>query len=469
MRIESIKARNFKAFEDFQESFGEVNIISGRNGQGKSTILDMVYAAFVTDGGRNLLRTGAEEGEFVVTLREDDGEMIEIRRTLKPGSVSAPIVKSSKSGAMNAAASFLKTLVDTATMDPIRRVMLLPPAEQAKILLETIPLDLDHAELRSAVAGVKGCANLPAILKNAASLPALDAIKAVEEVVFKERTLVNRDVKTQTAHAQQLRSAVGLDGDGTDWAAVEEEKAKRSAWVETESRREIAAADMDYSKDRESIMSRQGIDLEEINADIDRRIKILEIDRNERKAERIVEAQEALDKIAAGRVARLAVINEKYAGERHELAVSQRVAREHAVRQAGAIQTKENAENAETQAKNSKSTALAMTAALESLDTLRGKLLEKLPIPGLKVEGGCIYLNGVPLQEVNTGQQGRFWVSIAVRRAIDKGLGTVIIDDAEHFDDVNFPILLEGCKNSGLQFFIGRVAPHPFKIERWNP
>lgn len=467
MRIERIKARNFKAFQDFDEAFGDVNILSGRNGAGKSTVLDMVYAAFVTEGDRNLLREGAADGEFTVVLRDDDGETIEIRRTLKPGSVSAPQVKSSKSGAMGAAATFLKSLVDGATMDPIRRVMSMPVAEQAKILLETIKLDLNHAELAEAVSQVREVDNLRAVLQNAAKIPALDALKAVEDLVFKERTLVNRDVKTQTAHAQQLRAAVEPEAEGMSLDDGLSVTAQLEKVIEAQSAEFAKALESANLAHQQTITIFKGY-LDGVDEEASRQIKQIEQQSRATK-ETFFESRDAqLKTIQEAHEEKREEIIGRYAAEREVLKAKHEKVQASLLRQATASQTKEAASKAEAQATGSKAKSASMTDALNRIEIIRESLLEKLPIPGLKVEGGQIYLKGVPLQEVNTGQQGKFWIGIAVRRAIDKGLGTVIIDDAEHFDDINFPAVLESCKQAGLQFFIAKVADHPFKIERWN-
>lgn len=468
MRIERIKAHNFKSFEDFDETFGDVTIMSGRNGEGKSSVLDMVYAAFVTEGDRNLLRAGATEGEFTVVLRDDSGEMIEIRRTLKPGTVSAPQVKSSKTGAMGAAATFLKTLVDGATMDPIRRVMLKDPVEQAKILLETIPLDLDHAALTGAVAGLRDVDNLPATLQNAKKLPALDAIKSVEDLVFKERTLVNRDVKTQSAHAQQLRAAVEPEAEKTSLDDGLSVTAQLEKVIEAQSAETAKVLESANLASQQTITIFKGY-LDGVDEEASRQIKQIEQQARATK-ETFFESRDAqLKTLQEAHEKQREEIIGRYAAEREALKAKHERVQASLLRQANASQTKEAAAKAESQAAASKAKSVTMTEALAEIDKIRAALLEKLPIHGLKVEGGQIYLRGVPLQEVNTGQQGKFWIGIAARRAVEKGLGVVIIDDAEHFDDINFPVILENCKASGLQFFIGRVAPHPFKIEKWNP
>ena len=188
MRISKIAARNAKGFENFELLCGDVNLITGQNGVGKSSVLDIVCAAFSSDGDRALLRTGAEEGEIVVTfVEEQTGETFELRRRLKPGEVSQPTIKSSKAGKIGAPRTWLKGIIDSVSLDPLRRAMTASPKEQAQILLETIPLKVTLAELQAAIAGTGVIPSTDPKNRNA-----LDAIEEVRKYIYDRRTGVSR-------------------------------------------------------------------------------------------------------------------------------------------------------------------------------------------------------------------------------------------------------------------------------------
>ena len=446
MRLLRDAAHNFKGLPaDFDESFSDVNVISGRNAKGKSSALDLFLALVVTDNSRHLLAADTEEG-WIHGEFEDDAGVVTIHRTLAPGKIGNPVIKRADGTAPGAYGAFIQKIVDTATMDPIRRVMSLSPKEQAAILLQTVPLELDHNEVVQAVADVTGLRDLPAIVQNAKKLPALDALKSIEDYIYGARRDINRDAKLKRGHASELRASLGPAADKTDWTAEAERiLGLMRSQAEEETRLKVSA-ERDF-----------GLAKADVDREIDEKIEALNRQRATRKETLASDNQKNLDGIeAAQRPIRedLKVQHDRAttnAGEGQRLTRSKQIA---------------DANDAEAQALEDRSDA--MTKALKALATTRERLLEKLPIKGLKVEGAQAYLNGVPLQEVNTAEQGIFWVRIAVMRAVEKDWGVVLIDDAEHFDDISFPKLIEACLKSGLQFFISRVEPHDLRIDRYE-
>jgi hypothetical protein len=445
MRILRAACKNFKSLGDFDQRFGDVTVISGRNAEGKSSILDLISAFFVTDNSRHLLTVGAEEGWILAEL-EDEAGVITIRRTLSPEKIGNPVIKRADGTSPGAYGEFIKRILDVATLDPIRKVMSQSPKEQAAILLQTVPLELDHNEIVHAVADVTGLRDLPAIVQNAKKLPALDAIKSIEDYVYGARRDINRDAKLKRGHASELRASLGPAADKTDWAAEAErilgemrKQAEEETRLKVDAERAYGAAKAD------------------VDRDIDAQIAALNQRRAKSKETLAVANDENLNGIeVAQRPIRedLKVQHDRAttnAGEGQRLTTSKRIA---------------DTNDAEAQALETR--AEAMTKALKALATTREKLLEKLPVKGLRVEAGQAYLNNVPLQETNTAEQGLFWVRIAVMRAMKMDLGLVILEDSEHFDGAAFAHLLEACRASGLQFFIARVEDHELSIKNYE-
>ncbi|MCE5309660.1 MAG: hypothetical protein LLG20_18655 [Acidobacteriales bacterium] len=460
MRISRAAAHNAKGFQEFDQTFGDVNLISGRNGNGKSSVLDILCAAFVTDGSRNLLKSGEEEGWLLVVL-EDEGDTFEIRRTLTPGKVSEPTIKSSKTGKVGAYARFIKEIVDTATLDPIRKVMTASTKEQLAILLETLPFELEPGAIATAVAGCLP----PDVLSRTEKLPALDAIKAAYDHIYSDRRDTNRDAKKARIQAQQLRESLTGAADGADWGSVAGALLEQIQKLAAREARDREAAERQYGEAKKVLAERFARSEREIDADIDAQIAALNEQRRQRKEALASQKETKAEELASGHRANLDGIAEAVRPERERLTSEHAAANERAGREAADARTKANAEANEQEAASLESKSEAMTGALKSLDGVREKLLEKLPIKGLEIRGGVAYLDGVPLEEKNTAERAIFWIRVAVLRAMNKDLGVVVIDDAEHFDDINFPILVDAAKRSGLQFFISRVAPHEFQIE----
>jgi len=463
MRIIRAKARNVKGFADFDQTFGNVNVISGRNAEGKSTVLDILCAAFITDGERELLKVGADSGELMVVL-EDGGETIEVRRTIsKTGVVSQPQVKSSENGPMGAAATFLKAIVDTVTLDPIRRVMKATPKEKIKILLETMPLEMPAEPVQAAIGTFASL--IPQVRLN--GVANLDHIRAAHNALYEIRTGVNRDQKKAATGAAQLRETVkGWEApEGRSWTDVFndlDQQLQDLVAADAEKRR---LADKDHAESIANVERDCGEDRRAIDADIDARIAALEQERAASK-ERVAATQRELVTSIDGRHLRTVdAISSGSQDERNRLTTEKAKAQQLAQGEAQVARTLELASQSAQEAEELKTRSERLTASIEALRDCEKKLLESLPIKGLVVSNGMATFNDIPLGELNTAEEAKFWIRVAVLRAQVRKLSSVVLDDCEHFDDRNWPKLLEACKGSGLQFFLSRVEPHDFTIE----
>src|SRR4051812_48596304 len=74
MRINSISITNMAKFENFQTELPAVTIIQGKNGQGKTGLLDCLRYSFGRGFDSDMLRAGAEQGEILIKF-DDGGEL----------------------------------------------------------------------------------------------------------------------------------------------------------------------------------------------------------------------------------------------------------------------------------------------------------------------------------------------------------------------------------------------------------
>jgi exonuclease SbcC len=94
MQILSITLKNIKAHRDKELHFvNGINVLSGVNGVGKSTIFEAIgYALFGVDARdfvgniERFITIGAKKGEIAVTLTTDDGETYRVSRSVGAGS-----------------------------------------------------------------------------------------------------------------------------------------------------------------------------------------------------------------------------------------------------------------------------------------------------------------------------------------------------------------------------------------------
>ena len=461
MRIQSLSATNIKGFAgNVGWTFGDINIASGRNGEGKTSYLEMVRSLFGR-GNPRMLRPGCESGEIRAVL-EDDGETWDITRTFLPTEVKPPKIKSSRTGTVGAYARFLKEICDEVSIAPIAEAMNASEERQAQILLETIKLDLDEQALDAAVAGLP-IRGIQAVVDAQKKRPALDAIKAISDQIYDQRTGVNREAKAKRSTAAQLREQAGAAADGTDWRAKAGDLQSKLAEVAQAESDERLAAVRRYSKRQEEIIAEAGKSRRSIDSEIDAKIKALEEERRKRLQDVAATQASATAENTDAQTFALGSLKTRYEPESLRLNGELNVARERADQQSRAEQTAKIAAESETQAANLEADAGAMTKALDSLDQMRERALKSIPIPNFEWKDGVPFLGGVPLSEVNTQRRAKFWLRVGAMRA--KDLGIVVFDGSECLDTEHFNQLVAEAKETDLQWFLGRRDDGPFRVE----
>lgn len=495
MRIGKLYANNIKGFDNFEVECGDVNVAAGTNGSNKTSMLTLVTALFGDPGGKTnarILRADSDSGEIGAVIESDDrGENWEICREFKPGKVETPTIRSSITGKVGSPVAWLKPLIDKISIEPISRAMNAGEDEQTQILLSTIPMAVEPADLATAV-GAVDVPGLKAHVANASRMSSgLDAIAACHKLIYDHRRDVNRDVKVKETHAAELLDSIPKSaGEDVDWSArakvlqSDKDTAMRAqAAEEAEAERALASVKEKVRQDRQkifdSLKEKCQQDQAAVDADIDARIKALEDERSNRLANLTESLNSNLEVERGGLASDIEKVTAAYQTGLQDIGTRCRPEIDKITEDLGAAQrsAEDQAGHANTRsiaAKNTKEADVlqaksdAMTAALDRLDHLKTALLGRLDkeIPGLRVENGIISINGVALSEVNTAERAKFWLQIAVRRAGD--LGIVVMDGAECFDPIQFPQICKAALATGCQFFFGRVDGEPFRIERIN-
>ena len=108
------------------------------------------------------------------------------------------------------------------------------------------------------------------------------------------------------------------------------------------------------------------------------------------------------------------------------------------------------------EAREQEKTSKELTKAIENLDKLKSDLLSDLPVEGLEVRDGDIFVDGIPFDRVN--ESARISLALEIARIRSGELGLVLCDGLECLDSKTFEAFRKKALKTGLQFIVTRVS-----------
>ena len=409
-QISEVEIKNIKGIESLSFKAGAVTVLSGSNGAGKSSVIDAIGAIF--DGGHDpaLLRNGTEQGEVKITL--DDGSTIRKRVTPTKSDLE---VRNPQGGIVKRPAEYVKTLAQSFAFDPIGLVSA-PKKDRAKWLLEAMPIEFTASEVAKAI-------ERPQV-----SSMTLDELSALRAGFYTDRTNVNRDLERAVAVITDLRATLPA-GDGSDQsealAAAQGELHSYRAQLEEGKRTLDAQREQQRAEAKATYEAR----LNEIEQDYSHALEI-----GMRETQAAIEA-------ATVRVTEL-----QSAVEGQKKAAATR----------GAIEQRQK----EHKALGAQS--LELDRKIKGIDDLKKRKLSDLPIEGVDVRDGDVFVGGVPWDQVNTARQYEVAIQLGAMKAGE--LALMVVDRAEAFDEEKWDLFQGAVKSSGLQVIAARVTEGPLAV-----
>jgi len=451
MKVSRIKITNILGLENLEIQPGSITSVTGANGTGKTSFLEAIKAALGGGHDASLLRVGAEKGEVVLVL--DDG--VEIKRTVT-AEKSTTKVKHPTFGNIGKPGDYLKKLTDALSVNPVE-FLSAKPKERVAALLAALPMRLEVEQLGFVPAGV--------IRLSEINLDdhAMVVIEALRRVMFDARTGINRSIKDKQAAARQLLETVPeappegdwktqLNTAETEYSVLRRKTSAALASIEKEADEAVSAETQVFLENKDKARIHAEAQISRIREELDQTIASLtaqheddvntarEVEQQKRvKLEADYRPKEAELKERIGH-AKAMVDQEVKAAETRKLAMWL---------EDQAIMLLEESEN--------------LTDGLTKLEVLKSSLLSSLPIPGLEVRDGEIYVNDVPFDRVNESARIRLAIEVAKLRAGD--LGLIAVDGAECMDSATFAAFETAAAESGLQFIVSMVSDAPLAID----
>jgi hypothetical protein len=450
-------------------------VISGKNGQGKSSIIEAIRAV----GGRihdpARIRTGAEFAEVVIEL--DNGYIFKMRT--RPKGTSWKYLDED-AHEITKGAAYIDSIVNSLSLDPIK-FLDLKPAEQLKTYQSAQPLRLTAQDLEF----------VPAYALTGVDLDkhALDVIGdkkgGIYGKLYDQRTEYNRTGDVAKKYAMKLAESLPADAPEGNWSELYQAKSAELSTLRAKESEKIAAIKSDaesarqahsevsaeyqrqqdkkFSDQEKQIIEALNEQIEKLKAEAE---KVIRIASNEHDAliKADLERRDAqLKQIAETRDAALEAAKAAYTPKNEALIAEISKARtmidEHAKHEA----TRNLIEEQHTIELDAYDQSKKITAILERLEQKRIELVAKSPIPGLEVKDGELYYEGIPFRIVNESK--RAILSAEICAMSNPQLSAVIIDNFERLDHKHQEGFKQWALQTGRQYIVAMVDDGELQIK----
>ena len=460
MRVSKLIIRNILGVESLELQPGAVTTITGKNGSGKTSILEAIRGVIAGGHDATLIRQGQESGEVVMVL--EDGTEVRKRVGPKGSTLSA---KDGEGRKLPEPKAMIERLIDSISANPVQ-FLTAPAARRAQYLLDVMPVTVDTAKLCEALGGDWWQDYLPA------GRAGLDALDAVRKGIYDDRTGINRAAKELRAAAVALSQQMP-PGDPAQIKAALTAARQRLAEMQGEQASAAARLSSAVSAKRAELSG----DFDAARADLHKqyvdRIRKLEEELARLRGE-LAEGERNLSALAKEQMADVErELREQSAQDAARLAEQAAIAQAEVARleeqhqaHVRAAETARLVKQQTSGAEEKEDAARRLSEALQQLDTYRQSLLETLPIPGLEVKDGDIFVGGVPFDRLNTAKKVQIALKVAKLRAGDVPL--VLVDGLEALDPQTFEMFEAAAAKAGLQFIVTRVSEGPLTINVRN-
>lgn len=410
MKIVKLEAEAFKRLRAVEITpTGDMVTLTGRNGAGKSSVLDSIYAALA--GKDAIPDKPIRRGEKTARISLDLGEIRVTRRFSEKGGTDV-IVEADSGARFPSPQRMLNDLIGRLTFDPLAFSREKPEA-QFETLRSLVPLEID-----------------------------IDALAGLNKRDYEARTEINRQAKSLRAQADAIVLPADcptekrntqeiidrLQAAGGHNAAIERETGRRASHAAALDRKRATAKSR---REEAEALRRRAQELYDSAATID-----AECDNEHAEIAKLPPVGAPID-ASTIRAELTSAEDTNLLAERHQ-------------KRAALI---EDAEKAEKKSE-------AFTERMSARDKEKEDAFAKaaFPIDGLAFGDGEVVYNGLPLAQASTAEQIR--VSMAIAMAMNPKLKIVCIREGEKLDpdglalvaamakERDYQVWLEDCRSS---------------------
>ena len=398
MKIVELRAENIKNLKVVEiKPDGTAVILTGKNGAGKSAVLDSIFMALTGKKVEKPIREGEDRAEVIVDLGKykvkkvwtDKGERLEVMNEdgAKYGSPQA----------------FLNQILGELSFDPLA-FKDMKDKDQRELLLKVLGLDFSESDTK-------------------------------RQELYDERTLKNREVKSFEARvasiekpeeglpdmevsiADELRKVGNLQNKQNEHIRFKSEQARIHDEI-VEAKQDILACENEIKEIQDKIESMKG------NIELNKK--------------QLAEMKEPAN-----------ITNEQISEARAKIEDIERVNAN--------IREGTKYRDIKKQLNEAILAAKKITEGMDRIDSEKASKVKscKFPVAGLGVDDETVLLDGIPFSQISTGQQVK--VSTAIAMALNPKLKIILVREGSLLDEVGLKEIVEMAKKEDYQMWIEKV------------
>ncbi len=421
MQIMKLAATNIGCLDSFEVALdGPLTILEGANGTGKSTVIRMALA--LLEGGKHadgLLQLGAKAGECTATL--EDGTVIRRRYTAKGGASGTLSITRPNGDKVSSPAKWLKAMHRAVALNPVD-FLLAKQKERVDMLLGAITVEATEAD-QATFGRAWQTVGEPFLPETLSGIEKLDAIKAIAAKTRSDHYALLKRAEETTAALKDVATSVSTEVDWSEEAA----KARKHADDLTL----VYEQELTEARDKHD----QAKDLQ--LASIDDEIEELKQRKHTTMERSVTEWHSTMTAIKAKRAEEIEHFKQR-ATEAQEKSHQQAQA-------AGVVQQYEKALEERDTLDDER---VALTKVMADIDALKVGMLKTLPIEGLEVVNGELFVDGIEWQYVNTAKQIEVAVYLTTQPVDD--MRFVCLDGAERLDETTMQAMRQFAQEQEL-------------------
>jgi len=467
MKITKLKIKNMFGIKELNLDGSDIEI-SGKNGVGKTSVIDSIRVALANKCGREIIINQGEK-EGMVYLETDTG--ITLDRKNKTEKANSITIKENGELIRKTNEAFLRNLFTFMQLNPME-FLGMDAKEQNRVLLDLIEFKWDLNWIKDQFGEI-----VPDINYEQNILRVLYQIQSEQGYYFQKRQEINRDIRNNRAFIEEIGAALPKDYNANHW--------RKSNLSELYTKIEkIRAENRAIEK---AIFLIRGVD-DKIRAfDADKQIKISAIEketasrRNQieqtilKLKNQIKEYETETSNLEEKKLDKISVVDNQYhaniAEFKSQIEESKPLAEKKMSPIAGLVAEAENIESMkahineydrmvdllDTNVGLQLETEL-LTVKIEKARNLPAEILKtcKLPIENISIVDGEPLIKGLPLNNLSDGEKLSLCVDIACAK--ETSLSLLLIDGVEKLSKKNRENLYDKCKGKGVQIIATRTT-----------